>query len=46
MDNNINFEKMLESIARMDKAELEAKLKQAQAILDSKNIDTKNLNKS
>ena len=39
MDNNIDFNEILESIAKMDKQELENKLKQAQSILNSKNID-------
>lgn len=39
MDNDIDFNKILESIAKMDKQELESKLKQAQNILNSKNID-------
>ena len=43
MDDNIDFNKMLETLAKMDKNELEAKLKQAQTILNSKDIDTKNL---
>ena len=45
MDNNIDLNKMLETLAKMDKIELENKLKQAQIILNSKNIDTNNLKK-
>ena len=36
---------MLETLAKMDKSELESKLKQAQSILNSKNIDTNHLPK-
>ena len=43
MENNIDLNKMLETLAKMDKSELEEKLKQAQTILNSKNIDTNNL---
>lgn len=43
--DNIDFNKMLETISKMDKKELEDKLKQAQTILNSKNIDTNNLNR-
>lgn len=45
MDNNINLNKMLETLRQMDKSELESKLKQAQEILKSKNIDKNNLTK-
>ena len=45
MSENIDFNKMLEALAKMDKNELESKLKQAQSILNSKNIDTSNLKK-
>ena len=45
MSENIDFNKMLEALAKMDKSELESKLKQAQSILNSKNIDTSNLQK-
>ena len=45
MDNNIDFNKMLDMLSKMDKSELESKLKQAQTILNSKNIDTNNLKK-
>ena len=45
MNENIDFNKMLEMLAKMDKAELEAKLKQAQAIMNSKNIDPNSLKK-
>ena len=41
--DNIDLNKMLETLSKMDKTELEEKLKQAQKILNSKNID---LNKS
>ena len=44
-NNNIDFNKMLEALSKMDKKELENKLKQAQSILNSKNINTDNLNK-
>lgn len=44
--DNIDFNKMLETLSKMDKRELEAKLKQAQTILNSKEIDTKNLSKN
>ena len=40
-----SFNKILESLAKMDKQELEAKLKQAQSILNSKNIDPNHLEK-
>ena len=36
MDNNIDFNKMLDMLAKMDKSELESKLKQAQTILNSR----------
>ena len=45
MSDNIDFSKMLDTLAKMDKAELESKLKQAQSILNSNNINTDNLNK-
>lgn len=45
MSDNIDLSKMLDMLAKMDKAELENKLKQAQNILNSNNIDTNNLNK-
>ena len=45
MENNMDFNKMLDALAKMDKSELESKLKQAQTILNSKNIDTNNLSK-
>ena len=45
MNENVDFNKMLEMLAKMDKAELEAKLKQAQAIMNSKNIDPNSLKK-
>lgn len=45
MPNNIDINKILESIAKMDKSELESKIKLAQTILDSKNIDTNNMHK-
>ena len=45
MSENIDFSKMLETLAKMDKSELESKIKQAQTILNSKNIDTNNYNK-
>ncbi len=34
---------MLDMLANMDKSELESKLKQAQAILNSKDIDTNDI---
>ena len=40
MNNDIDLNKMLEMLAKMDKNEIESKLKQAQAIMNSKNIDT------
>ena len=40
MAENIDFNKMLEALAKMDKNELENKIKQAQTILNSKNIDS------
>lgn len=40
MNNNIDLNKMLEMLSKMDKSEIETKLKQAQAIMNSKNIDT------
>ena len=43
MNNNMDFNKILETLSKMDKSELESKLKQAQAILNSKNIDKNNL---
>ena len=39
MDKNIDFNKMLEVLSKMDKNELESKLKQAGEILNSKNIN-------
>ncbi len=45
MENNIDFNKILETLSKMDKNELESKLKQAQTILNSKNIDTNNFPK-
>ncbi|MBR2289176.1 MAG: hypothetical protein IJ867_00780 [Clostridia bacterium] len=45
MNENIDFNKMLEMLSKMDKKELEDKLKQAQTILNSKNIDTDHLPK-
>lgn len=45
MNDSIDFNKMLESLAKMDKNELESKLKQAQSILNSKDIDTSKINK-
>ena len=45
MDNNMDFNKMLEALSKMDKSELESKLKQAQKILDSKNINSDNFSK-
>lgn len=44
-NNNMDLNKMLETISKMDKKELEEKLKQAQNILNSKNIDTTNFQK-
>ena len=38
MDNNLDINQMLDMLAKMDKDEIEAKLKQAQGILNSKNI--------
>lgn len=45
MDKNMDFNKMLDILAKMDKNELEDKLKQAQEILNSKNINNNNLSK-
>jgi len=45
VENNIDFNKILDSLAKMDKQELENKLKQAQSILNSKNIDSNQLGK-
>lgn len=45
MNDSIDFNKMLETLAKMDKNELESKLKQAQSILNSKDIDTSKIKK-
>ena len=45
MSDNIDLNKMLDMLSKMDKNELEEKLKQAQTILNSKNIDTNNIGK-
>ena len=37
MDNNLDINKMLDMLSKMDKNELEEKLKQAQTILNSQN---------
>ena len=39
--DNIDLNKMLEMLSKMDKNELEEKLKQAQTILDNSNKNTK-----
>jgi hypothetical protein len=39
MDKNLDINQMLEMLAKMDKNEIEEKLKQAQGILNSKNIN-------
>ena len=44
-NNNLDLNKMLDMLSKMDKNELESKLKQAQAIMNSKNIDTSNFGK-
>lgn len=41
--NNIDFNKILEKLSKMDKKELETKIKQAETILNSKNLNN-NLN--
>lgn len=43
--NQMDLNKMLEALAKMDKNELEKKLKQAQTILNSKDINLNELNK-
>lgn len=45
MEENIDFNKMLEALSKMDQKEIEAKLKQAQTILNSKDIDINHLGK-
>ena len=45
MYENIDFNKMLNELAKMDKKELEEKIKQAQNILNSKDIDTNKFQK-
>ena len=45
MSDNIDLNKMLDMLSKMDKNELEEKSKQAQTILNSKNIDAKNIGK-
>lgn len=40
MKEDLDFNKMLEMLSNMNKEELETKLKQAQSILNSKNIDS------
>ena len=45
MGDNLDFNKILETLAKMDKKELESKLKQAQTILNSKDINKNNLTK-
>ena len=45
MSENLDFNKMLEALSKMNKSELESKLKQAQTILNSKNINKNDLNK-
>lgn len=40
MSENLDFNRMLETLSKMNKSELETKLKQAQSILNSKNINT------
>lgn len=37
MDNNLDINQMLDMLSKMDKNELEEKLKQAQTILNSQN---------
>lgn len=43
MDNNLDINQMLEMLSKMDKDEIETKLKQAQGILNSKNINPNDL---
>jgi len=43
--NNLDLNKMLDMLAKMDKSEIEEKLKQAQAIMNAKNIDPKKFEK-
>jgi hypothetical protein len=43
MDNNLDINQMLEMLAKMDKNDIEAKIKQAQSILNSKNINPNDL---
>lgn len=45
MSENIDLDKMLDLLAKMDKHEIEEKLKQAQTILNSKDIETNNFKK-
>ena len=45
MDNNLDINKMLEMLSKMDKDEIESKIKQAQGILNSKNINPNDLKK-
>lgn len=45
MDNNLDINQMLEMLAKMDKSEIESKLKQAQGILNSKNINPNDFKK-
>ncbi len=45
MNNNLDINQMLDMLSKMDKKELEEKLKQAQNIMNSKNIDLNNISK-
>lgn len=44
-NNNLDINQMLNMLSKMDKKELEEKLKQAQSIMNSKNIDLNNITK-
>jgi hypothetical protein len=46
MNNNLDINQMLEMLAKMDKNEIEEKLKQAQGILNSKNINPEDFKKN
>jgi len=43
MNNNLDINQMLDMLAKMDKNEIEEKIKQAQEIMNSKNINPNNL---
>jgi hypothetical protein len=43
MKENLDINQMLEALSKMDKKELEEKLKQAKTILNSKDINLDNL---